>query len=107
MSRRNKRTPSVPERPSSVQIERATFHSGPLPSPDVLQKYDQVLPGLAERIMRLTENQHRHRQAIETRIVKTLTASHWLSFARGMSGKATAVVGLCEGSGWPEILAAP
>lgn len=105
MNRRNKRTPEVPERPSSVRIERATFHSGLLPSPDVLQKHEQVLPGLVERIMCPAENQHRHRPAIVTRILETLNASQGLSFAFGMSGMATTVIGLLQGAGRPAIFA--
>ncbi len=39
-------------------------HSGPLPSPSTLKDYDEVLPGLAERIVRLTEGEQEHRHEI-------------------------------------------
>ena len=42
--------------------EEATFR-GPLPPPALFQKYDQVLPGAAERILALTEREQIHRQA--------------------------------------------
>ena len=37
-------------------------HSGPLPDPSSLQKYNDVLPGAAERIIHMAEQQQGHRQ---------------------------------------------
>jgi uncharacterized membrane protein len=36
-------------------------HSGPLPAPSVLAEYDRVVPGLAERIVAMSESQFAHR----------------------------------------------
>jgi uncharacterized membrane protein len=33
----------------------ASYHSGPLPHPQILADYDDILPGAAERILRMTE----------------------------------------------------
>ena len=45
-----------------VQILHATSsHSGPLPTPETLAKYEAILPGLAERIVRLPEREQEHR----------------------------------------------
>lgn len=49
---------------------RAEHFAGPLPPPAVLQEYDQVLPGLAERIVTLAEKQSAHRQALEKGVVE-------------------------------------
>lgn len=35
--------------------------SGPLPPPQILGQYDEVLPGAAERILRMAEKQQDHR----------------------------------------------
>lgn len=35
--------------------------SGPLPHPQTLRQYDEVLPGAAERILRMAEKQQDHR----------------------------------------------
>lgn len=40
-------------------------HSGPLPPPQVLLQYDQALPGLAERIVAMTESELRHSQNMQ------------------------------------------
>jgi uncharacterized membrane protein len=45
-------------------IERHESHSGPLPTPDYLEKYEQILPGLAERIVRIPEREQEFRHSI-------------------------------------------
>lgn len=44
-------------------------HSGPLPSPDDLKKYDGAVPGAAERIIRMAENQQNHRMRLEDKAI--------------------------------------
>ena len=41
--------------------------SGPLPPPAQLAGYETVLPGAAERIMSMAEQQQDHRQGLETK----------------------------------------
>jgi uncharacterized membrane protein len=53
-----------------IQAEQR-FLSGPLPPPEALEKYNQVLPGLAERIVALTERQSDHRQRLESLVVRS------------------------------------
>ena len=48
-----------------------------LPSPDVLQKYNAVVPGLAERLVSQAEKQTFHRIALEKRL---LIANIWKAF---------------------------
>lgn len=45
-----------------------TSFSGPLPPPDMLKKYEEVLPGSADRIVSLAENE----QKIQGRITKNI-----------------------------------
>ena len=47
--------------------------SGPLPPPEMLAQYEDVVPGAAERIIVITEEQHRHRMSVEI---------HWLTLIR-------------------------
>lgn len=66
MSRRRsrRRSPRLPVRSDNtsdnqevtVQREEHLF-SGPLPAPDVLRGYDDILPGAAERIIRMAEKE--------------------------------------------------
>lgn len=39
--------------------------SGPLPSPDILIQYNQAVPGAAERILAMAENDSAHLQTME------------------------------------------
>ena len=54
--------PAGPERPSQAGsvVETATY-SGPIPAASELQKYEGVLPGSADRILRMAEDESRHR----------------------------------------------
>lgn len=43
--------------------------SGPIPPPEDLDKYEKVLPGAAERIMAMAEEQGRHRRRLENKVI--------------------------------------
>lgn len=44
--------------------------SGPLPPPFILEQYDQIVPGAAERIIAMAEKQAAHRQAMEKKLLE-------------------------------------
>lgn len=71
-----------------VQFQHET-HSGPLPHPDTLSKYNQAFPGCAEKIVAMAVSQSDHRQRIETIVVRGNNAREWV-------GQAMAFV-LCAG----------
>lgn len=43
--------------------------AGPIPSPDLLRQYEALRPGLADRIVKMAEEEAQHRRAIETEII--------------------------------------
>lgn len=43
--------------------------SGPLPHPDILRGYEDILPGAAERILQMAEKQQNHRLGMEEKII--------------------------------------
>ncbi|HET8575347.1 MAG TPA: DUF2335 domain-containing protein [Candidatus Paceibacterota bacterium] len=45
--------------------------SGPLPHPYILSRYEQIVPGAAERILAMAEKQSAHRQSLEAQTVKS------------------------------------
>lgn len=60
----------------------ASYFEGPLPHPKALQAYDQIIPGAAERILRMAEAEAEHRQEMEKRIVREYYSAqrigtHW------------------------------
>lgn len=46
------------------------IHTGPLPAPSDYADYDSVLPGSAERILRMAEEEQTHRHVIEIAAAK-------------------------------------
>lgn len=42
---------------------------GPLPPPDVLQRYEEIHPGTAERILQQFERETQHRHIMEQKVV--------------------------------------
>ena len=55
---------------SRVEIAQVEAWSGPLPHPDLLQRYEEILPGAAERILVIAENQQRHQISQERKILE-------------------------------------
>ena len=65
------------------RVQRVSVSRGPLPAPEALAQYDNVLPGAAERILQMTEGQVRHRQNIETAIVNGDSRRAYLGIVLG------------------------
>ena len=49
----------------------ASSFSGPLPPPETLAHYNEIIPNGAERIMVMAENQSQHRRELEKKVIKT------------------------------------
>lgn len=62
------KSPDNPEK-RVAQISHTEIHSGPLPRPDVLKCYNNIVPGAAERIIKMAENQAEHRQKLEEKVI--------------------------------------
>lgn len=52
---------------SSHIKEHTMLFMGPIPPPSVLKEYEQLLPGAANRILEMAENQVKHRHEIENK----------------------------------------
>ncbi len=53
--------------PNEVVVQE--HFSGPLPPPSVLARFDHVVPGAAERILLMAEQQSAHRRELERKVV--------------------------------------
>lgn len=86
MGHKNKREKALkfpaqqqPPQPTPTQQLMARFgvslqqFSGPLPPPEILEKYNAVEPGFANRIMAMAEEQSRHRQNMERMVIDRRT----------------------------------
>ena len=77
----NKRRGQLTKRKTDVQKQRTTSEksqgssqqllahreefSGPIPPPQILERYDALLPGAADRILTMAESQAEHRRSLE------------------------------------------
>jgi uncharacterized membrane protein len=57
--------------------------SGQLPSPEILQKYNSVIPGLADRLVAQAEKQTFHRIALEKKLLNTNICKSFLGLVFG------------------------
>lgn len=55
----------------AVQQVKTEFSAGPLPTPAILEGYNKILPGAAERIMVMAENEAAHRQAVDMQALQS------------------------------------
>jgi len=71
------------------KIQVTESYSGTLPKPEILEKYDKILHGTAERILKMAENQASHRQKLEEKVVNTDSDNSklgvWFAFVLAMS----------------------
>lgn len=67
----NKVKPQVLSLVSKLAItQTVTQFSGPLPPPEELAKYEQILPGSAERLIAMVEHQSSHRMKLESFVIE-------------------------------------
>ena len=66
-------------------------HSGPLPDPETLREYADIIPNGAERIMKMAENQQMHGINMERTALRRASFQHLLGqiFAFILAGVAT------------------
>lgn len=71
--RRNNRDDSIRPMPTRVVRQSAVMeqYSGPIPSAAEFKKYEEILPGAADRILGMAERQATHRQKLETSAIKS------------------------------------
>lgn len=53
----------------SIIVSSYQSYSGPIPAPEALEKYNQIIPDGADRIMKMAENQSNHRIRIEETVI--------------------------------------
>jgi len=65
------------------EVNIQTSMSGPFPPPSVLEEYERVFPGSAERIFQLTEKEQAHRHQSEDKAQKDEIAYRRLGMVLG------------------------
>lgn len=96
---RRQNTQPAPDSPSfpnpdiqdRVTIAAGRYFSGPVPDPDTLRAYSEIVPNGAERIFKNWEDQSEHRRSMERKEM-VLRYLGW--------GSSTAIVGVSLYFGW-------
>lgn len=88
-------SPQLAERKEEIEkqllvMQSSMSFSGPIPPPEILEKYEQILPGSAGRLITMAENQSRHRQHLEKTVVegevKRAWWGLWTGYTLGLAG---------------------
>ena len=74
-------------------LVRAQQFSGPIPHPEILELYNKVVPGAAERILCKFEAQTEHRIKIESQTVSTANLKEILGIVFGFVITMTTIIG--------------
>ena len=54
-----------------LSIEASSSFVGPIPPPQILDKYNQILPGAADRILKMAEKEQSHRHEMQEKLVES------------------------------------
>ena len=54
---------------TQLKLQQVEISSGPIPPPQILQQYNNIVPNAAERLIRMAEKQSDHRIGLETKVV--------------------------------------
>ncbi len=61
----------------------ASQYAGPIPPPQMLAGYEEIVPGAADRILKMAESQASHRQALEHHVITSDARRAWAGLAVG------------------------
>jgi uncharacterized membrane protein len=59
---------NISDKARSISVRASTF-VGPIPPPDILNEYNQVLPNAADRIIQMAENEQKHRHSMQEKLI--------------------------------------
>jgi uncharacterized membrane protein len=59
-----------------ITVSQQKLYQGPIPEPDELQKYEDIQPGFAERLLQMAEKEQQHRHQKENNLIVTSDLQH-------------------------------
>lgn len=101
---------TIPRQSTQQTSKSYTPYTGPIPPPDFLRDLDSVVPGQAAKILKLAEDQSRHRIKLELQrmeLEKTIVLSGIRRSWGGLiAGFVIAIATICAGA-WVAIASSP
>ena len=74
-----------PGNPPARVTTTYTEISGPIPPPQILQHYNNIVPNAAERIISMAEKQSDHRMSLERKVIDSNIMKSYLGMIVGVS----------------------
>lgn len=75
--------------PGRITRRELSVWRGPLPPPEEIAKYNQIIPNGADRIMAMAEKEQGHRQEMESIVVNSVSSQNkrgqWFAFSLSIS----------------------
>lgn len=84
--------------PAALTVTTATAFIGPIPPPELLASYERTLPGLADRLVAVAENESEHRRALQRRAMRLSELGLAAGFAIAMTALGGGIFLVHEGS---------
>ena len=98
---------NLPEETKVAVIQSASFN-GPLPPPSLFGKYDEILPGSANRILKITEREQNQRHDWDNKALdfqnKEVSRGQYLGFILGIVAIGGSVACAYFGQTWVAIV---
>ena len=105
MSEENK----IQKNNNNAVIRQSISFSGPLPHPQLLEKYNEVVPGSAKMIIEMAEKQAIHRQELEKNVInsdiKNSKSGLIFGFIIGISGILGGIIIIAVSQATSQIIA--
>jgi uncharacterized membrane protein len=103
--------PPEPSKSDGIVVGKLSYsrehYSGPLPRPSDLQEYEKIVPGSAERILKMAETQATHRRSMESIVIRgdsrRATCGLWIGAAVAACFLGGGIFLIYEGHDWAGI----
>lgn len=95
-SRALKQSTNNPTQPAKERIvlSKMEAFSGPIPPPALFESYERVLPGCADRILKIAEKEQAQQHKIQNQVVKANVSAEKLGMVFGFCFQLIVIVGL-------------
>lgn len=91
----------VGQKPNEVTVRHASF-SGPMPHPSILEGYERIVPGAAERILSMAEADSRHMQEMDkaalAEAAKEIKRGQIFGFSIGLAALGASMLAIAMGA---------
>ena len=93
--------------PSGQVFTKLEMHRGALPHPDLLVKYENLQPGLADTIVEMAKDEQGHRHRIDQKLANSIASAPYMVTALAFVSIAAAVYLATQGAIWTSLVIGP